>query len=349
MQKLKIVMVTGGCGFIASNFIHKLLQTGRYFVINVDKLNYCGSVKNVEKHYNFDRHEIEDTDLTNYVFYKTDINNTEFISDILRRHKVELVYHFAAQSHVDASFGNALQFVTDNVMGTACLLECCRVYGKLERFIYVSTDETLGDVTKEREEVILKYGLLSPTNPYAATKAAAELICKSYHKSYKLPVIITRSNNVYGPGQFWEKLVPKTIYLLQKNQPIPIYGDGSALRKYLFVEDACDAYLLIMEQGVVGQIYEMGTINEYSALVIATQLINRLKLGDAQQWIKYVGDRAFHDTRYMVNSQTLSDLGWTPKTHFIEGLNKTVEWYTRYAIPKSHWAYGEETMIITKI
>ena len=273
----KVVLVTGGCGFIASNFIHHLLETGRYFVINVDKLNYCGTTKNIEKKYNFETHQVEDENLTYYQFYKTDINNFDFISDILNRHKVEIVYHFAAQSHVDVSFGNSLQFVTDNIMGTAVMLECCRAYGKLERFIYVSTDETLGDVTTDREEIVLKYGLLSPTNPYSATKASAELLVQSYMKSYKMPCLITRSNNVYGSHQFYEKLVPKSIYSLQIGKKIPVYGNGEARRKYLYVEDACQAYQLIMEKGEIGQIYEMGTEDEYTAYQMVSLLVSKMK------------------------------------------------------------------------
>uniref|UniRef100_A0A6C0BMX9 NAD(P)-binding domain-containing protein n=1 Tax=viral metagenome TaxID=1070528 RepID=A0A6C0BMX9_9ZZZZ len=346
---MKVILVTGACGFIASNFVRKLLKTSRYFVINVDKLNYCGTHLNIEKEYNFETHCSEKTDLTNYVFYKADINNAEFISDILRRHKVDVIYHFAAQSHVDVSFGNSLQFVIDNVMGTSTLLECARVYGKLERFIYVSSDEVYGSVTEDKDEVVLKYGLYNATNPYAATKAAAELMVKSYHISYKLPTIITRSNNVYGYGQFWEKLIPKSIYNLQKGKKIPIYGDGSAKRKYLFVEDACDAYLTIMEKGQIGQIYEMESHNEYTALEMAHKFISILKPNDPlEQWINHVVDRAFHDSRYIVNPQTLSELGWSAQTPFDNGLAKTVEWYVNYAIPESHWSYSGEHMI-TKI
>ena len=346
----KTVLVTGACGFIASNFVHKLLETGRYFVINVDKLNYCGTTKNIEKKYNFDTHTVEDTDLTNYCFYKADVNNADFISDILKRHNVDIVYHFAAQSHVDVSFGNSLQFVTDNVMGTATLLECARVYGKLERFIHVSTDETLGDVTEDREDIVLKYGMLDPTNPYSASKAAAEMMVRSYIRSYKLPAIITRSNNVYGQCQFYEKMIPKCIYNLHNGKKIPVYGQGHALRKYLYVDDACDAYLAIMEKGENGKIYEMGTNNEYSAYEIARLLISKLKPDDdVSNWINYVTDRPFHDSRYLVNQATLADLGWVARTPFDVGMSRTIEWYIKYAIPEAHWHYNNETIMITRI
>lgn len=347
---MKTILVTGGAGFIGSNFINHLLSTHRYVVINVDKCNYCGNVKNVEQKYDYETHTVYKSDLTNYHFYKCDINNAEFISDILNRHRVDIVYHFAAQSHVDVSFGNALQFVTDNVMGTATLLECCRVYGKLERFIYVSTDETYGSVSEDKDHEVLKYGIYGPSNPYAASKASAELMVKSYMASYKLPCIITRSNNVYGPHQYWEKLIPKVIYNLQNNKKIPIYGDGSAKRKYLFVEDACEAYTLIMEKGLTGKIYEMGTNNEYSALEMAQMLISILKPNeDPNSWINYVSDRSFHDSRYIVNPITLTEMGWVAKTPFREGMKKTVAWYVEYAIPQAYWTYNDETTMITKI
>jgi len=347
---MKTILVTGGCGFIASNFIHKLLETGRYLVINVDKLNYCANLKNVTKKYNYEKHMIENTNLDNYHFYKTDISNADFIMDILTKHNVQIVYHFAAQTHVDQSFGNSTQFVVDNVLGTSVLLECCREYGKLEKFIHVSTDEVYGDVTNDREQLILKYGLYDPTNPYAATKAAAELMVKSYYKSYKIPIIITRSNNVYGPHQYWEKIVPKFIYLLEKGQKCPVYGNGQAMRKYLYVGDACDAYLEILEKGMIGEIYEMGSEIEYSALDMAHQLIKQLKPSDdPNDWLDYVEDRKFHDSRYLVNQETLKQLGWKPCVSFEDGLAKTIEWYTHYAIPSGHWSYDDKmTMTLSK-
>lgn len=341
---MKTILVTGGCGFIASNFIHRLLETNKYYVINVDKLNYCANLKNISKKYNFDKHEIEDVNLDNYYFYKTDINNADFLLDILSRHEVDIVYHFAAQTHVDQSFGNSTQFVIDNVLGTATLLECCREYGKLEKFIHVSTDEVYGDITSEQEKIILQYGFYDPTNPYAATKAAAELIVKSYYHSYKIPTIITRSNNVYGPHQYVEKIFGKFIYNLYHNQKCPIYGNGQALRRYLYVGDACDAYLLIVEKGEIGQIYEMGSNNEFNTLDLLKSIINKVKPEDRNQlekWFNFVEDRKFHDQRYLVNPGTLEQLGWYAHTPFEKGLDKTVEWYVNYAIPHNYWNYDD--------
>lgn len=339
---MKTILVTGGCGFIASNFIHRLLGTGRYFVVNVDKMNYCANEKNITRNYNLETHTLEEVNLQNYRFHKADINDSVAILALLRRYEVQIVYHFAAQTHVDQSFGNSLQFVVDNVLGTANLLECCREYGGIELFIHVSTDEVYGDVTLDREDVILQHGLLSPTNPYSATKASAELMVKSYHRSYRIPTIITRSNNVYGPRQYWEKIIPKFIYNVSKQRKCPVYGDGSALRKYLYVDDACEAYLLILEKGVIGETYEMNSGEELSALETTHRIITHVAPdSDPDNWIDYVEDRKFHDTRYVVNPKTLRDLGWAPKITFDDGLRRTVEWYVEYAIPQGHWPYDD--------
>ena len=350
---MKTILVTGGCGFIASNFIRKLLQTNKYLVINVDKLNYCANIKNVYNEYNFDSHQNEEVDLKNYVFYKTDINNSDFILNILKIHQVEIVYHFAAQTHVDQSFGNSTQFITDNVLGTANLLECCREYGQLEKFIHVSTDEVYGQIASDQENIILQYGFYDPTNPYAASKASAELFVKSYSRSYKIPFIITRSNNVYGPNQYWEKIIGKFIYNLYHDRKCPIYGNGQAMRKYLYVSDVCDAYQLILEKGIIGEIYEIGSNSELNTLDIFTQLISKIKPEDINQpekWLDFVEDRKFHDQRYVVNSENLEKLGWEVKTSLEEGLKKTIEWYMNYAIPQNHWNYNDDiTMNIKKL
>lgn len=330
-------MVTGGCGFIASNFIHKLLDTGKYFVVNVDRLDYCSNVKNITHVYDADAKTLTiDPRPENYVFYQTDINNSAVIKEILQNFQIDVVYHFAAQTHVDLSFGSSSQFVTDNVLGTTNLLECCRQYGKLEKFIHVSTDEVYGDIsTPEKEHNAITYGLYDPTNPYAATKAAAELMVKSYGHSYKLPIIITRSNNVYGRQQYWEKIIPKFIYLLMNGKKVPVYGDGSAKRKYLYIDDACDAYMRILEHGVIGETYEMGSDVEYTALEMAKILTN-----DAPECIEFVADRQFHDMRYIVNTKSLEQLGWKPSTSFEEGLKQTIKWYKQYAVPRQHWGGG---------
>jgi dTDP-glucose 4,6-dehydratase len=330
------VLVTGGCGFIGSNFIQRLLKEGKYYVVNVDKLDYCSSLKNVEMYY--DGKMVEKMNLDNYKFYQEDILNTSQIIKILEEEKIEIIYHFAAQSHVDNSFCGATQFVYDNILGTTSLLEASREYKKLKKFIHVSTDEVYGDIKPGKEEAVIKYAKLDPTNPYAASKAGAELMVQSYALSYKIPIIITRSNNVYGPNQYWEKIIPKFIYLLENNKKVPIYGLGQALRKYLYVKDACDAYFLILEKGEIGKVYEMGTDVEYSALEMAKILIENIKKGEPfVNWIDFVEDRHFHDSRYLVNSHSLNQLGWEPKINFKDGLEQSIRWYREYAIPNKHW------------
>lgn len=336
---METILITGGCGFIASNLIHKLLELNKYQIINVDKMSYCSNTKNISLKYNFTKHEMENTDLKNYFFYEADINDSETMKKILELHKVDYVYHFAAQSHVDKSFGNSGQFVIDNVLGTCTLLECCREYGLLKKFIHVSTDEVYGEIRDEKDIKKIKKGLYDPTNPYAASKAAAELMVKSYQTSYHMPIIITRSNNVYGPRQYWEKIIPKFIYLLSNNEKCTVYGDGQAMRKYLYVDDACDAYIKILENGDIGQIYEMGTDIDYTSLEITEKIIKSIKPDDSvKSWINHVADRYFHDHRYFVNMDTMNTLNWSPKTTIETGLQKTIEWYINYAIPNKYWS-----------
>lgn len=308
------VLITGGYGFIASNFINMLTE---YNIICVDKLLPCSNLKNI-------------TRIDNFKFIKGDIADRALISHILHEYTVNVVYHFAAQTHVDNSFSNPTEFINENVLGTSILLECCREYGKLDKFIHVSTDEVYGDVSSAQEDDVIKYGLINPTNPYAASKAAAELVALSYYKSFRLPVIITRSNNVYGPRQYWEKVIPRFLYLLAHGQKLTIQGDGTAKRKYLYVDDACNAYLRILQDGQVGKIYEMGSETELSVL----ELANLLTTPDN---IEFVQDRPFHDQRYIANTTELKMLGWTQETPFSEGLRKTMDWYNNYAIPEKYW------------
>lgn len=348
MSDLKIVMITGGCGFIGSNFIHLLLKTGRYFVVNVDKMNYCASSKNIEFDYDPVTMEVTPADLGNYAFYQSDICNRDFILHIMKTHRVQIVYHFAAQSHVDQSFANSTQFVVDNVVGTSVLLECARQYmasgGHLEKFIHVSTDEVYGQRLEDGEELTI-----APTNPYAASKAAAELMAKSYQTSYHLPLIITRSNNIYGPRQFWEKIVPKFLRYLSMGLPCPVYGSGQARRKYLYVDDVCQGYLMIMERGEIGKIYEMGSKNEYSALEMTQILTDIYRSLNSEAVVDtkhdHVEDRPFHDLRYQIDSRNMDELGWQETVPFDVGIRRTAYWYLKYAVPQEYWSYDEKILV----
>lgn len=238
--------------------------------------------------------------------------------------------HFAAQSHVDLSFGNSYTFTHNNVLGTHVLLECS-LAANVQRFIHVSTDEVYGEVATGAED-LLETAILAPTNPYAASKAAAEMIVSAYAKSFKLPVIIVRSNNVYGPHQFPEKVIPKFSMLLSRNRKLCLHGDGSPTRRYLFASDAADAFDTIFHRGEVGQIYNIGSRDEIANKDLCLLLLDHFGIPreNASDWIEFTPDRPFNDMRYAVDAAKISALGWTQKTSFEVGLKLTVDWYRTF-------------------
>lgn len=314
MYQCKNILVTGCCGFIGSNFVNYILKNYQNIKIyNIDKLDYCAREKNIPKS-------------GNYKFIKGDIKSADLINYILNHYQIDTIIHFAAQSHVDNSFGNSIQFTKDNVLGTHTLLECCRIYNNVNRFIHVSTDEVYGEV--KQNEMCSETSLLNPTNPYAASKAAAEFLVRSYGISFKLPIIITRGNNVYGPKQYPEKLIPKFIHQILDNKKCTIHGKGETVRNFIYIDDVSTAFEKILFFGEIGGIYNIGTQNEYSVLQITQKLIDILKPGSKlDDLVEYVEDRKFNDKRYSICNQKLLDLGWEEKTNFKEGLEKTVEWY----------------------
>ncbi len=313
----KNILVTGGCGFIGSNFINHMLQSyNDIFIVNIDKLDYCADVNN-----------ILNKDPNRYQLIITDINNTNVILNTLKVYNIDTVVHFAAQSHVDNSFKNSLQFTFDNVLGTHSLLEASREYGKLSKFVHCSTDECYGEVDLEHDGCTEK-SLLNPTNPYAATKAAAEFLVRSYYHSYKLPILITRGNNTYGLFQYPEKLIPKFIEHFLKNEKCTIHGEGKTRRNFIFAEDTAKAFDFIVRKGVINEIYNIGSKNEYSVMDIFNILHKKLNIQkDKEDCLVYVEDRNFNDFRYAVNCEKLKELGWKEETTFEEGLDKTIEWY----------------------
>ena len=317
MYTPKSVLVTGGCGFIASNFLMYMVPKHPDIqFINIDKVDYCSTLNGL-KHLENCR---------NYWFYPANIANTSFVEYILNHHSVDTVIHFAAQSHVDNSFGNSICFTKDNVLGTHYLIETVRKYGKIQRFIHVSTDEVYGEVALN--ETSSEKSLLNPTNPYAASKAAAEFIVRSYYKSYNIPIIITRGNNVYGPGQYPEKLIPKFILKLLRGQKMTIHGEGKTIRNFVYVEDVARAFETIMFNGEISKTYNIGTDNEHSVVDIATLLHSKLGFDKSySECVEYVEDRPFNDFRYSVDSDELHKLGWSTTTGFNEGMEKTIEWY----------------------
>ena len=317
---MKNLLVTGGCGFIGSNFINWIWKENKYRIINIDAMYYCADEINVKE-------EIRNS--PNYVLIKGNLNNKDLVREIIMQHNITHVVHFAAQSHVQNSFEDSLQFTYDNVLGTHTLLETCRKYAKIKRFIHVSTDEVYGEsMLEETEQHKTEHSVLCPSNPYAATKAGAELIAQSYYHSYKMPIIITRGNNVFGPNQYPEKLVPRFIKLLKENKKVTIQGDGSCVRAFLHVEDTARAFEIILEKGEIGEIYNIGCDEymEYSVLEVAKILIKMIKYTDNyNEWIEYIVDRPFNDKRYYISNQKLKNLGWNIKINFIDGLTKLIE------------------------
>lgn len=312
------ILVTGGCGFIGSNFINHYFPKDNFStLVNVDMLNYCSDINNVND-------KIRNS--SKYKFYKTDISDREEIKNILRKHRITQVIHFAAQSHVDNSFNSSLQFTMDNVLGTHVLLEECRLHSLIEKFIHVSTDEVYGGLDENSGEKI-ETSVLCPTNPYAATKAGAELIAQSYYHSFNFPVVITRGNNVFGQNQYPEKAIPKFINLLKNNQKITIHGRGSCIRDFIHVDDVTKAFEIVLERGEIGEIYNIGCDdkNNISILELAKLLIKKIKPDeDYNNWIEYVEDRPFNDKRYNISSEKLKKLGWETNIRLEEGLNKLI-------------------------
>jgi UDP-glucose 4,6-dehydratase len=314
------LLITGGCGFIGSNFINWIYKTNKYNIINFDAMYYCASETNILE-------EIRNS--SNYCLIKGNLTNIDLVKEVLSTHKPTHIIHFAAQSHVQNSFNDSLQFTQDNIVGTHTLLEACRLYGKIDRFIHVSTDEVYGESMLEEDEAHkTEHSVLCPSNPYAATKAGAELIAQAYYHSYKMPIIITRGNNVYGPNQYPEKLIPKFIKLLNEDKKVTIQGDGSCVRAFLHAEDTARAFEIILEKGVIGEIYNIGCDEgmEYSVLEVANILINMIKgkKSNNDDLIEFIIDRPFNDKRYYISNQKLKKLGWDIKIEFMDGLKNLV-------------------------
>jgi len=323
-----VLLVTGGYGFIGSNFINWIVDKYPTIrIINFDALYYCADILNVNQ-------SIRES--PNYTFIHGNLCDQQLVEHMFNTYKPTHVIHFAAQSHVQNSFNDSLLYTKDNVMGTHVLLESCRLYGGIRRFIHVSTDEVYGESLLDKDEKHkTEQSILCPTNPYAATKAGAELIAQSYAHSYRMPIIITRGNNVYGPNQYPEKLIPRFIELLKASQPVTIQGDGSNLRSFLHVTDTVCAFEKIMEFGKDGEIYNIGCDNnmEYSVLEVARILINMIHgipiydNSAHEKWIKYIDDRPFNDKRYLISNQKLKDIGWSVTIQFMDGLQSLVDGY----------------------
>jgi len=310
------LLITGGCGFIGSNFINYYFPKEKIAkLVNFDAMYYCANKENVDE-------SIRKS--PNYVLVEGNLCDEKLVKQTLYEHQITHIIHFAAQSHVQKSFDDSLVFTKDNVLGTHVLLECSRKYNRIKKFVHVSTDEVYGESMNTVDETHkTEHSILCPTNPYAATKAGAELIAQSYCHSYKMPIIITRGNNVYGPNQYPEKLIPRFIKLLKENKKLTIQGNGSSVRAFMHAYDTAKAFECVLEKGIIGEIYNLGCDEgmEYSVMDVAKTLIKLMKNTDEYNtWIEYVEDRPFNDERYYISNKKLKDLGWFIEKDFIENL-----------------------------
>lgn len=308
------ILVTGVAGFIASNFITYMVKRyPQYNFIGIDKISYCSDLRNIASIITS----------PNFKLYKYNILDSDKIKEIFLHHKVQIIMHFAAYTHVDLSFGNSIEFTKNNIIATHILLEYAREYN-ISKFIYISTDEVYGcsdNLSNERS-------ILNPTNPYAATKAAAEHLVRSYYYSYKLPTIITRGNNVFGPQQYPDKVIPLFILRLLYDHKCQIQGTGEQKRSFLYIDDVVKAFECILNSGKIGETYNIGTDTDITIHDLARSIINIIKPEEnADNWIEYIKDRNFNDTRYNISSIKLKSLGWSQQITFDEGLKLTVKWY----------------------
>ncbi len=316
---MKNILITGGYGFIASNFLVYLVKKYKNInFYNYDKLLYCSNKDNVK--------EIENED--NFKSTINTLQNKEYLLSYLIGNNIDTIFHFAAQTHVEYSFNNSLDYTNDNIYGTHILLECCRIYGKIEKFIHMSTDEVYGESLLEDTIKKDENSILLPTNPYAATKAAAEMLVISYYKSFKLPIIIIRSNNIYGPKQYIDKVIPKFITQLLNNEICTIQGNGYCVRSFLYIDDLVNCLELILLNGEIGEIYNIGLGEEISIFELSKKLIKMIKNTDNYEpYIRYIKDREFNDKRYYISDEKIKTLGWRRKFSLNEGLYKTINWY----------------------
>lgn len=310
------ILVTGGAGFIGSNFIYYELENRNDEIICLDALTYAGNLSTLEPAMKSGR----------VTFVKADISDEPSVHDVFAKHLPDIVVNFAAESHVDRSIMDPGAFLRTNILGTQVLLDACCEYN-VDRFHQVSTDEVYGDLPLERLDLLFtEESPIRSSSPYSASKAAADLLVLAYHRTYNLPITISRCSNNYGPYHFPEKLIPLMIINALNNKPLPIYGTGENIRDWLYVTDHCKAIDLIMRNGREGDVYNIGGHNEMRNIDVVKAILQ--ELGKSEDMISFVKDRAGHDLRYAIDPTKISrELGWTPETRFAEGLKKTVAWY----------------------
>ena len=329
---MKNIIVTGGAGFIGSNFIKYIINKNENVnIINIDKLTYAGNLENLK--------EVEKN--PRYIFKKVDICDEIIIEKIVNEYEVDTIINFAAESHVDRSIKDPSQFINTNIKGTQILLDAAKkawlvgedLYREGTKYIQVSTDEVYGSLDLE-DECFNENTPLNPHSPYSASKAAADMLVKAYYDTYKLPICITRCSNNYGPYQFPEKFIPLIINNCLKHKKVPIYGDGNNIRDWLFVEDHCAAIYKVLEKGHLGEIYNIGGHNEKTNIQIVKTIIKYLNenvdKNITENLISFVKDRKGHDRRYGINPEKISkELGWIPETKFEDGIIYTIDWYLK--------------------
>lgn len=324
---MKQVLVTGGAGFIGSNFVHYMLKHSDCHIVNLDALTYAGNLENLK----------EIADHPNHTFIKGDIRDKALVNEIFTKYNIDTVVNFAAESHVDRSITEPEIFLTTNILGTQTLLEAAKANWKLEpdnkysreykegvRYLQVSTDEVYGALGKEG--MFTETTPLSPNSPYSASKASADMIVRAYHETFGLPINITRCSNNYGPYQFPEKLIPLMISNCKANKSLPVYGDGMQIRDWLHVSDHCSAIFTVLQKGKIGEIYNIGGNNEKANIQIVKLILKAL--GKGEELITYVKDRPGHDRRYAIdNTKITTQLGWSPAYTFEQGIEETIQWY----------------------
>lgn len=321
------ILITGGMGFIGSHLVKKMVEKyPNYRIINYDKITYASNPKFLE----------ELRDYHNYYEVIGDICDENTIMEVFSRYKIKHVIHLAAESHVDNSIMNPSSFIQTNIVGTANLLNVCKMYwkGDNHRFYHISTDEVYGSLNDEG--YFTETTAYNPRSPYSASKAASDHLVRAYYHTYGLPVVISNCSNNYGPNQHKEKLIPLTIDRIKNNQPIPVYGTGMNVRDWLYVGDHVSAIDTIFHKGQIGETYNIGGNNESTNIELVTRLCDLMDeklgydIGESRKLITYVTDRLGHDKRYAIDSTKLTkELGWSPKVNFTDGLNKTIEWYLK--------------------
>jgi dTDP-glucose 4,6-dehydratase len=307
------ILVTGGCGFIGSNFVRHILNNTDWEVINIDLLTYAG----VSQHQPHPR----------YTFYQADIG-TPGITELLIKHHPDYIINFAAETHVDRSIAYPDSFINTNILGTYKFICSLMEYHKVNpnfKFVHVSTDEVFGDLQRG-EPAFTEESQYAPNSPYSATKASSDHLVRAFHKTYGLPAIITNCSNNYGPYQFPEKFIPVAILKAYKNEPIPVYGSGDNIRDWLYVTDHCEALVQILQKGRVGQTYNIGGETELTNNEVVRRIL--LQMNKPLSLFEYVDDRKGHDLRYGININKIKqEMLWTPRTDFTTGLSRTIEWY----------------------